>query len=81
MTKIICPAGGRPENAVAGAGGVGRSRGEEPGSEGDETVVGGDGHSAGGDMVVEVKVWRTSISCGLFAGSCFQHNSTISQMG
>ena len=74
-------AGERSEITVAGMGGVGELRGEVFGIEGCGAVVGGDGHSAGGNMLANFKVRRVSANCGLFAGSRFQHCSAIRQMG
>ena len=54
---ILGVAGGRLENTVAEVR-VGRSHGEEYIIEGDETVIGGDGHSRGGNMLAEVKILR-----------------------
>ena len=71
----------RSEITIAGMGGVGEPRGEEFGIEGYGAVVGGDGHSAGGNMLANFKVRRVSANCGLFAGSRLQHCSAIRHMG
>ena len=54
---ILGVAGGRSENTVAEVR-VGRSHGEEYIIEGDETVIGSDGHSRGGNILAEVKILR-----------------------
>jgi len=82
VTGILGVSGGRSGSATASVGGVGGVRGEEFGMEDVEAgVTGGDGHAAGGDALVEVKVRRILVSFGLCAGSCLQHSSTVSQMG
>ena len=44
-------------------------------------MVGGDGHSAGGNMLANFKTQRVAVNCGLFAGSRLQHCSAVRQMG
>ena len=72
-------------NTAAGVGSVARTHGEEFATESVRDVMGGEGggsgHITGRDVLAEVKVWKISINCGLFAGSCFQHSSRTSQMG
>jgi hypothetical protein len=57
------------------------SRGDEYRVEDDESLVGGDGHSAGGSSEAWVKHRRISANFGLSPGSDLTHNSAISQMG